>query len=173
MPERIALFPASFDPITNGHLDIIVRVLRMDIFDEIVLAVGVNPAKPPLFTVPERFDLLRLVIQDLPNNGCVRVEMLEGLMVEHARRLGAKAIIRGVRSPLDFEYESQMAFLNRHLAPEIEIAFFMADPKYAFLSSTLVKQVAQMGGNLEGLVPEVVVRALRERVETNRADVRL
>jgi len=94
-------------------------------------------------------------------------------MVEHARRLGAKAIIRGIRSPLDFEYESQMAFLNRHLAPEIEIAFFMADPQYAFLSSTLVKQVAQMGGNLEGLVPEVVVRALRERIPTTRRDVRL
>lgn len=173
MSKRIALFPASFDPITNGHLDILSRVLRMGLFDEVVLAVGVNPSKPALFTLAERFDLLRLVIQELPDNGRVRIEMLEGLMVEHARRLGAKAIIRGIRSPLDFEYEAQMAFLNRHLAPEIEILFFMADPQYAFLSSTLVKQVARMGGNLQGLVPEVVVRALQARIPANASDVRL
>ncbi|MBM3216733.1 pantetheine-phosphate adenylyltransferase [Candidatus Poribacteria bacterium] len=168
MPGRIALFPASFDPITNGHVDIITRALAMDVFDALVLAVGVNPAKPALFTVAERFDLLRLVMQDLPYGERVRAETLDGLMVEHARQIGASAIVRGIRSPLDFEYEAQMAFLNRHLAPEIEIVFLIADPQYAFLSSTLVKQVAEMGGDLEGLVPGVVIRALRERVQADK-----
>jgi pantetheine-phosphate adenylyltransferase len=164
MSTRIALLPASFDPVTNGHLDILMRVLGMGMFDEVVLAVGVNPVKPSLFSVDERMAMLREVLRAAPNADRVRVQRLEGLMVEHARRIGASTIVRGIRSPRDFEYEAEMTFLNRHLAPEIDTVFLMADPRYAFLSSTLVKQVAQMGGNLEGLVPDVVVRALRARV---------
>jgi pantetheine-phosphate adenylyltransferase len=162
--ERRALFPASFDPMTNGHMDIIGRVLRLGVFEEFVLAVGKNPEKKSLFSVEERVDLLREVVADLQNGHTLRVTVLDGLMVDFAREMGATAIIRGVRSPRDFEYEAEMGFLNHHLAPDIEMLFLIADPRYAFLSSTLVKQVAQMGGNLEGLVPTAVIDRLRSRV---------
>jgi len=164
VPERRALFPASFDPMTNGHMDIIERVLRLGIFDEFVLAVGENPEKSALFSVTERVELLREVVADLKNGHTLTVQALEGLVVDFARDMGATAIIRGVRSPRDFEYEAEMGFLNHHLAPDIEMLFLIADPRYAFLSSTLVKQVAQMGGNLDGLVPTRVIERLRSRV---------
>ncbi len=164
MKERRALFPASFDPMTNGHMDIIARVLRLGVFEELVLAVGENPEKKSLFSLRERVGLLREVVADLKNGHTLRVTTLDGLMVDFAREMGATAIIRGVRSPRDFEYEAEMGFLNHHLAPDIEMVFLIADPRYAFLSSTLVKQVAQMGGNLEGLVPAPVIDRLRSRV---------
>lgn len=164
MAKRIALFPASFDPITNGHLDIIQRVLNTGLFDELVLAVGVNPEKKALFTLEERFALLKEVVSEFDLDGRIRIEVLDGLMVEHARRIGATVIVRGIRSPRDFEYEAEMNFLNHHLAPEIETLFLITHPRYASLSSTLVKQVAEMGGNLEGLVPPAVIRELRKRI---------
>ena len=167
MNERRALFPASFDPMTNGHMDIIERVLKLGVFDELVLAVGENPEKSSLFSVDERLALLREVVADLANGHTILVRALGGLMVDFARDIGATAIIRGVRSPRDFEYEAEMGFLNPPLAPDIEMVFLIADPRYAFLSSTLVKQVAQMGGNLEGLVPRVVIERLQSRVATS------
>ena len=165
--KRTAVFPASFDPVTNGHLDIISRALSLAVFDEIVLAVGVNPAKRPLFTVEERVSLLKEAASGLPGGGRLRVSAVEGLMVNFARSVRATAILRGIRSPRDFENEAQMYFLNRRLAPEIDTLFLLADPKYAFLSSALVKQVAQMGGSLEGLVPRQVAARLGSRL---RAD---
>ncbi len=166
MKERRAVFPASFDPMTNGHMDIIERVLKLGVFDELVLAVGENPEKSSLFSVEERVTLLGEVVADLRDGHTIIVRTVGGLMVDFAQEIGATAIIRGVRSPRDFEYEAEMGFLNHHLAPDIEMIFLIADPRYAFLSSTLVKQVAQMGGNLEGLVPRVVIERLQSRVAT-------
>ncbi len=162
--HAIGFYPASFDPPTNGHLDILERVLRMRIFQEVVLAIGVNPEKAALFSVDERARLLERSVKDLPRGSTVRVEVMRGLMVEHARRVGATVVIRGVRSPRDFEYESELSYVSKHLAPEIDMLFLLANPRYASLSSTLVKQVAQLGGDLEGLVPPAVVEALKRRI---------
>jgi len=164
MDHTVGMYPASFDPPTNGHLDILDRVLRMRIFDEVVLAIGVNPDKTARFSIDERHRMLERIVRDLPNGGTVRVDIMEGLMVEHARRTGATVIIRGVRSPRDFEYESELSYVSKHLAPDIEMLFLLADPRYASLSSTLVKQVATLGGDLEGLVPAEVIRALQQRI---------
>ncbi len=165
--KRTAVFPASFDPVTNGHLDIIRRALALNIFDEIVLAVGVNPAKRSLFSLEERVALLKEAVAGWDGQERIRVLAMEGLTADFARGVQASAILRGIRSPLDFEYEAQMYFLNRRLAPEIDTIFLLADPKYAFLSSALVKQVAQIGGSLDGLAPPQVVEKLRARLQEN------
>ena len=130
--KRTAVFPASFDPVTNGHLDIIRRALALNIFDEIVLAVGVNPAKRSLFSLEERVALLKEAVGDWDGQERIRVLAMEGLTADFARGVQASAILRGIRSPLDFEYEAQMYFLNRRLAPEIDTIFLLADPQYAF-----------------------------------------
>ena len=171
MDRTIGLYPASFDPPTNGHLDIIERVLNMRIFHELVLAIGVNPDKVSLFSVDERCALLEDIVKRVPNGGTVRVGVMHGLMVEHARHVGARVVIRGVRSPRDFEYESELSYLTRHLAPEIDMMFLLANPRYASLSSTLVKQVAHLGGDLDGLVPPAVVDALRRRIRPGQAHI--
>lgn len=154
----IAIFPGTFDPITNGHLDIISRGVRL--FDRIVVAVLVNPEKAPLFTVPERVDLLREVLAEWPT---VEVDTFGGLLVEYARRKQATAVVRGLRAISDFEYEMQMALMNRRLSPTLETVFMMPAETYSYVSSRLVKEVFALGGSISGLVPEVVEARLKAR----------
>ena len=166
MSKKIAIFPASFDPITNGHVDLIDRVSRLSLFDELIVAIGINPTKPPRFTLEERIEMLKVVIAPYPN---VIVEEYAGLTAQYAQKRGASVIIRGLRESSDFEYEFQMARMNRQVVPDIDTLFMMANIKYAHLSSTLVVQIAQMGGNnisdetLLEMVPPVVVKVLREK----------
>lgn len=155
---RIAIFPGSFDPITNGHLDIISRGVRL--FDRLVVAILVNPEKAPLFTVPERVDLLREVLAGWPN---VEVDTFGGLLVDYARRKDATAVVRGLRAISDFEYEMQMALMNRRLSPQLETVFMMPAETYSYVSSRLVKEVFALGGSITGLVPEAVEARLRAR----------
>lgn len=154
----IAIFPGSFDPITNGHLDIISRAARL--FDRLVVAILVNPEKAPLFSVPERVALLREVLAEWPT---VEVDTFGGLLVDYAQRRGAAAVVRGLRAISDFEYEMQMALMNRRLSPRLETVFMMPAETYSYVSSRLVKEVFALGGSITGLVPEVVEARLRER----------
>jgi pantetheine-phosphate adenylyltransferase len=158
MSEVIAIFPGSFDPLTNGHVDIIQRGSRF--FDRIVIAVLINLEKAPLFTVPERVDIARGVFHEWAN---VEVDTFDGLLVEYARRKRASVIVRGLRAVSDFEYEMQMALMNRRLNPEVETVFMMPAEPYTYVSSRLVKEVVALGGSVHGLVPELVERRLREK----------
>ncbi|MDW8106782.1 MAG: pantetheine-phosphate adenylyltransferase [Armatimonadota bacterium] len=156
---RRAVYPGSFDPPTMGHLDIIQRAARL--FDELVVAIAVNAQKQPLFSLEERLQMLQECCADLPN---VRVATLEGLLARFAQQIGACAIVRGLRAVSDFEYEFQMATMNRQLAPEVDTCFLMTHQQYAFLSSSIVKEVARLGGSVDGLVPPNVARRLAERL---------
>src|SRR5213594_1739432 len=159
MKTSIAIYPGSFDPVTNGHLDLIERGEKM--FDLLVVAVLRNAEKQPLFTVPERVEMLREVTRDWPN---AEVDIFEGLLVDYARRRHAGVILRGIRAVSDYEYELQMALMNRKLEPGLETVFMMPALKYSYLSARLVREIAQHGGPLEGLVPTVVERRLRAKV---------
>jgi len=156
--KSVAVFPGSFDPITNGHLDIISRSLS--VFDEVVIALLVNPEKRPLFTVEERVEMIGEAYAKEPR---VRVETFSGLLVDYAVKVGASVIVRGLRAISDFEYEFQMALMNRRLEPRIDTVFLMAPEGYSYLSSRLVKEVSELGGQVKGLVPPVVERRLREK----------
>lgn len=153
---RRAVCPGTFDPVTNGHLDIIERGLR--IFDEVIVAVAANPKKQPLFTVEERLGFIRESVKELSN---VKVEAFSGLLVDYVKSKGGIAIIRGLRAVSDFEYEFQMALMNRRLDMSIETVFMMPSEEYSFLTSTIVKEAALFGGYVNGLVPESVERALK------------
>ena len=153
-----AVYPGTFDPITNGHLDIISRGARL--FDRVIVAILKNPEKEPLFSLGERMDILREVVGRLPN---VRVEAFDGLLVDYARASGARAIVRGLRALSDFEYEYQMALMNRRLGPDIETVYMMPGEAYTYVSSRLVKEVARLGGDVSGLVPREVAERLRAR----------
>ncbi len=155
---RLAVYPGSFDPLTNGHVDIILRGLQ--IFDRIVVAILMNIDKSPLFTFDERVELAREVFRDRPN---VEVDTFEGLLVDYARRRQASAIVRGLRAVSDFEYELQMALMNRRLNPDVETVFMMPAEPYTYVSSRLVKEVVALGGSVSGLVPPVIEARLRER----------
>lgn len=150
-----AIVPGSFDPLTNGHLDVIERTAQ--IFSRVIVGVPVNASKTPLFTMEERLEMLRLATCHLPN---VRVEEIPGLTVEAARKYGCQVIVRGMRAVQDFEFEFQIGMMNKKLAPDIETMFLFADFKYTFVSSTLVKDVARNGGSLDGLVPPLVAERL-------------
>ncbi len=152
---RIAISPGSFDPLTNGHVDIIQRGARL--FDRIIIAILVNREKTPLFTAEERVEIAREVFA---SDGNVEVDTFGGLLVEYARRRQASVIVRGLRAVSDFEYEMQMALMNRHLSPELETVFMMPGEAYTYLSSRLVKEVFALGGSVEGLVPPAVERRL-------------
>jgi pantetheine-phosphate adenylyltransferase len=158
MSEVVAVYPGSFDPLTNGHIDIIQRGLRF--FDRVVIAVLINQEKAPLFTVPERVQIAREVFHDRTN---VEVDTFDGLLVEYAQMKKASVIVRGLRAVSDFEYEMQMALMNRRLCPEVETMFMMPAEPYTYVSSRLVKEVVALGGSVHDLVPEIVERRLREK----------
>jgi len=155
-----AIYPGFFDPITNGHVDIILRGLK--IFDQILVAVLENPQKTAQFSTKDRVHMIREIFAEHDN---IQVKAFHGLMVDFARKNGAKTVMRGLRAVSDFEYEFQMALMNRNLDPEIEILFMMPSVQYSFLSSALVKEVCRLGGSIQGLVPEVVERKLKEKMK--------
>lgn len=157
-PVRRAIYPGSFDPITNGHLDVIQRAARL--FDEVIVAVAFNEQKHSLFQVDERVDLLRETTSGIPN---VSVSRFDGLLVDFARSQGASAVVRGLRAVSDFEFEFQMALMNRKLEPGIETIFMMPAEKYTYLSSRIVKEIARLGGNVDAFVPESVAATLRQK----------
>ena len=156
---RTALFPGTFDPFTNGHLDLTRRAARL--FDRVVVAVAHNPGKSTLFPAEERADMIRTATRALKG---VEVVDFPDLVVDCARRVGAQVMIRGLRAVSDFEFEFQMALMNRRLSPALEVAFLMPSQEYTYLNSTLVKEVARLGGSVRGLVPPDVDRRLRDRI---------
>jgi pantetheine-phosphate adenylyltransferase len=154
---RVAIYPGSFDPLTNGHLSLIQRGLQM--FDRVIVAVAFNPKKVPLFTVEERRQLIHEACPD-PR---VEVDSFQGLLVEYAKRRGVTVLLRGLRAVSDFEYEFQLANMNRKLAPGIETVFMMTGEDYFYISSQLVREVASLGGDVEGLVPPSVLARLKAK----------
>jgi pantetheine-phosphate adenylyltransferase len=158
MIMNIAVYPGSFDPITNGHIDLIERAIR--IFDKLIVAVAENPGKTPLFTIEERLDMVRKTTEMYKN---VVVDCISGLTVDYVKQHGALVIVRGLRAISDFEFELQMALMNRRLDNEIETIFLMPSLQYSFVKSAHVKELASLGASLEGLVPELVIKRLREK----------
>ncbi len=158
MNDVVAIYPGSFDPLTNGHVDIIQRGSRF--FDRIVIGILLNLEKSPLFTVPERVSIAREVFREWPN---VEVDTFDGLLVDYARRKDASVIVRGLRAVSDFEYEMQMALMNRRLNQDVETVFMMPAEPYTYVSSRLVKEVVALGGTVHGLVPDVVEARLRDK----------
>ncbi|MCU1285290.1 MAG: Phosphopantetheine adenylyltransferase [Acidobacteriales bacterium] len=159
MKRMKAIYPGSFDPLTNGHLDLIERGSK--IFGELVVAILRNSEKAPLFSVEERMEMLKATTKSLGN---VRVDTFEGLLVDYVAKQEASVVLRGIRAISDYEYELQMALMNRKLSPNIETVFMMPADTYSYLSSRLVKEVFQLGGSVRGLVPEIVEERLREKV---------
>ena len=168
MSKKIAIFPASFDPVTNGHVDLIDRICNLDVFDELVVAIGVNPAKPARFTLEERTEMLEVVLGRYPQ---ATIDDYAGLTVDYAQKRGACAIVRGLREVSDFEWEFKMARMNHQIAPDIDTLFMMANTKYAHISSTLVMEVVQMAQRkmseekLREMVPEIVVEFIKKKFE--------
>ncbi len=160
MKKVIAIYPGSFDPPTNGHLDLIER--GSNIFDELIVAILRNSEKSPLFSLGERRAMLESMTGEFSN---VRVDTFDGLTVDYAARVKAKAVLRGIRAISDYEYELQMALMNRKLHPELETVFMMPAEQYSYLSSRLVREVAQLGGSIKGLVPEMVEQRLKEKLD--------
>jgi pantetheine-phosphate adenylyltransferase len=156
--STLAVYPGSFDPLTNGHVDIIERGARL--FDRIIVAILVNAEKSPLFTTAERVDIARKVFKDWSN---VEVDTFDGLLVDYVAKRKANVLVRGLRAVSDFEYEFQMALMNRHLNPAVETVFMMPAEKYSYISSRLIKEVFSLGGQVHGLVPELVETRLREK----------
>jgi pantetheine-phosphate adenylyltransferase len=154
-----ALYPGTFDPPTNGHVDLIQRGSKL--FEHLTVAILKNPVKNPLFTVDERVEMLKEVTASLPN---VSISTFDGMMVDFARKLGASAVLRGIRAISDYEYEFQMALMNRRLAPEIETVFLQPAGRYSFISSRMLKEVFSFGGDVTGLVPPNVLKRLRSRI---------
>jgi pantetheine-phosphate adenylyltransferase len=156
--ERLAIYPGSFDPLTNGHVDIILRGARL--FDRIIVAILVNAEKHPLFSMTERIGIAREVFRAQSN---VEVDTFDGLLVDYVQQKRANVIVRGLRAISDYEFEFQMALMNRRLNPDIETVFMMPAEQYTYISSRLIKEVVALGGKVEGLVPDVVDRRLREK----------
>jgi pantetheine-phosphate adenylyltransferase len=154
---KLCIYPGTFDPLTNGHLDVLARAAKL--FGHVRVAVAIDSTKPPLFTPARRVELIKANLTGLPN---VDVVSFEGLLVEFARRQQAHAIIRGLRALSDFEFEFNMALMNRHLEPQVETIFVMPNEAYSYTSSTLVKQIAKLGGDVSKFVPANVAAALRE-----------
>jgi pantetheine-phosphate adenylyltransferase len=155
----LALFPASFDPVTNGHLDLVHRARR--VFPNLVLGVAHNMAKSGTFRVEERVEMLESAVGDLPG---VRVTAFEGLLVDYAREIGSKVVIRGLRANADFEYEFEMALMNRHLCPEIETLFLMTSQQFFYVSSSRLKELVQFGADISEWVPPLVAKRMREKL---------
>ncbi len=159
MKPVIAICPGSFDPVTNGHLDLIERAAK--IFDKLIVSVLRNQEKEPLFDVSERLEMLREVMRPYAN---VEVDSFAGLLMEYARQKQARVILRGIRAVSDYEYELQMALMNRKLEPQVETVFMLPGEAYSYLSSRLVREVARLGGSLKGLVPAIVEERLRGKI---------
>ena len=164
---RTVIYPGSFDPFTNGHLDLVQRAAKL--FDRVIVAVAQNEGKGPLFSLKERFDLVRQSIQGLEN---VSVDTLEGLLVEYVEKRGGQAVIRGLRAVSDFEFEFQLALMNRKLNERVETIFMMPKDTYTFLSSRIVKEIARLGGDVSAFVPSQVVTALQQRLNRPSATPR-
>jgi pantetheine-phosphate adenylyltransferase len=162
--ERVAVYPGTFDPITNGHVDIVRRARAL--FDRVVVAVAENVRKAPLFTLAERTEMIRASVGDDPR---IEVDSFSGLLVNYARARKARAVIRGLRAIADFEYEFQFAHMNRHLAPDVETIFLMTSEESFYVSSSLVKEVATMGGDITRIAPAAVVEALKRKLEDGKA----
>ena len=158
---KIAVYPGSFDPATNGHIDIIKRSGAL--FDRVIVAVLINPNKSPLFSVEERVDILRRTCGDIKN---VEIDSFSGLLIDYCKSKNANVIVKGLRAVSDFEYELQMAHMNKKLNQEIETVFIMTSSRYSYLSSSLVKEVAQFGGCIRGLVPEIIEKEIYERLNS-------
>jgi len=156
---RRAIYPGSFDPPTNGHLDIIARACHL--FDEVIVAILVNPGKNPIFTVEERVELLEEILK--PWRSQATIETFNGLLVDFAQRREAQAIVRGVRSIKDYEYELPMVMMNRRLNPQVETVMLMASNDSSFISSSLIKEVFSLGGSIEGLVPDAVIEKMKTK----------
>jgi pantetheine-phosphate adenylyltransferase len=163
MKTSIAIYPGSFDPVTNGHLDLIERGEKM--FDSVIVAVLKNAEKEPLFSVPERIEMLRESTKQWPS---VEIDIFQGLLVDYARKKGAGVILRGIRAISDYEYELQMALMNRKLEPRLETVFMLPGESYSYLSSKLVREIARLGGALTGLVPPAVETRLLEKLSEQK-----
>lgn len=157
-----AIYPGTFDPITNGHLDVLERACRL--FDEIIVSVGRNTSKSPLFSTEERVYLIKAAIKTVPCAAKITVKSFDGLVVDFAKSQQARAIIRGLRAISDFEYEFQMALVNRRLCQDISTVFLMPHEKYTYLNSSIVKEVASFGGNISNFVPEVVEKEIKKKL---------
>lgn len=160
--RRLAVYAGSFDPITNGHLDLLSRALK--IFDNIIIAVAENPAKTPLFTLEERLELIRASLANHDELHRIQVDSFKGLLVHYVEECGAAAIMRGLRAVSDFEYEFQMALMNRKLSRRPETLYLMTGARWIYISSRIIKEVVQAGGKVTGLVPEAVEKKLREKI---------
>jgi len=158
MSKKIAIYPGTFDPFTYGHLDIVKRAIK--IFDELIVSIAMNSKKQPLFSVEERLEFITDATRTIPN---VQTDCFEGLLVDFAQKKKAVAVIRGLRAISDFEFEFQMALMNHRLNPDISIVFLMPNEKYTYLNSTIVKEVAEFGGNIKNLVPPLVAQKLKHK----------
>ncbi|MBI5179821.1 MAG: pantetheine-phosphate adenylyltransferase [Nitrospirae bacterium] len=158
MKKKIAVYPGTFDPITNGHIDLIERSIR--IFDEVIIAIAHNPRKMPLFNIKERIEMIAASTKGLQN---IKIETFDGLLVDYAKKKKAQAIIRGLRAVSDFEYEFQMALMNRKLDNKIETVFLMPSEEYSYLTSSIVKEITAFKGSVNGLVPKIVDKKLKEK----------
>jgi pantetheine-phosphate adenylyltransferase len=166
MSEKIAVYPGSYDPLTNGHIDIIQRGLK--IFDKIIVAALKNPSKTYLFSLEERMDMLMETFRKTPN---IEVDYFEGLLVDYLKKIGVNTVVRGLRAISDFEIEFQMALMNRSIKPEIETIFLVPSICYSFVSSRLVKEIYQLGGEIEKMVPDIVDEKLKEKYGKDKFNV--
>lgn len=163
---RIAIYPGTFDPMTNGHLDIVQRAARL--FDRLIVLVADNPLKHPMFSAGERVEMIRTAVAGLPSGDDILVDSYQGLTVDYARRVGAQAMIRGLRAVTDFEWEFQLALINQKLAIDIETVCLMTAQEHSFLSASMVRELAQYGGALDDLVPPHIAAALRQVYNVKR-----
>jgi pantetheine-phosphate adenylyltransferase len=160
---KIAIYPGTFDPITNGHLDVLERATKL--FDQIIVTVAKNTSKKPLFDTLERLDLIQKIVAELPAASQISVKSFDGLIVDYAQKVKASAIIRGLRAISDFEYEFQMALVNRKLSHGITTVFLMPHEKYTYLNSSIVKEVASFGGDISSFVPPLIEQAIKEKYQ--------
>jgi pantetheine-phosphate adenylyltransferase len=158
MSEKVAIYPGTFDPLTNGHLSILNRALK--IFDKLIIAILVNPTKKPLFSLEERIDMMKEVLKAKEN---IEIDSFNGLLVDYAIKKGSNVIVRGLRALSDFEYEFQLALMNRKLNRDVQSIFLMTDYKWFYISSTIIKEAARYGGDITGLVPPFVCQKLKEK----------
>jgi pantetheine-phosphate adenylyltransferase len=156
--EKIAIYPGTFDPLTNGHLSILNRALK--IFDKLIIAILINPKKTPLFSLDERKSMIEEILGDKPN---IEIDSFDGLLVDYAVQKGSNVVLRGLRALSDFEYEFQLALMNRKLNRDVQSIFLMTDYKWFYISSTIIKEAASLGGDISGLAPAIVCKKLKEK----------